>query len=89
MLYSWHSAWDVGVCTVKHLHSVWTVLRVEASHDQTHDHDEQADQHQDGGDQVVNMVPAASGEFEEAGRWKDEDQGRGAQRALDSGEEHR
>lgn len=42
MSYRRYSARVICVCTVEHLHSVWTVLRVEASHDQAGDHDKQA-----------------------------------------------
>lgn len=52
---------------------MWAVLRVEACHDQTGDHDKQADYYQDGGYQVFTLKPAAGGEFEEACRWNDED----------------
>ncbi len=85
--YRWHSARDIGVRAVEHLHTMWTVLRVEAGHGQTGDHDKQAKKYQDGGYQVFTLEPAAGGEFEEARRWYDEDQRRGAQNTLDSGRE--
>lgn len=66
-----------------------TVLRVEARHDQTRDHDKEANQHQDGSDQVFTLKPSAGGEFEEARRWNDEDQRRGTQGALGNRADHR
>lgn len=62
---------------------MWTVLRVEARHDQTGDHDKEANQYQDGGCQVFALKPAAGGELEEARRRNDEDQRRGTQGTLE------
>lgn len=64
------------------------VLRVEACHDQARDHDKEANQHQDGGEQVFALIPSAGGEFEEARRWDDEDQRRGTQGALENRRDH-
>lgn len=61
-----------------------TVLGVEAGHDQTGDHDKQADKYQDSRYQVFPLVPASGGEFEEARGRDDEDQRCGAQDALES-----
>lgn len=80
--YRWYSARNIGICTVEHLHTMWTVLRVEASHGQTGDHDKQANGYQDGGHQVFTLEPAARGKFEETRWWNDEDQRCGAQNAL-------
>lgn len=81
--YRWYSARDVWFQAVEHLHSMRTVLWVEAGHDQTGDHDKQANKYQDGRYQVFALKPAASGEFEEACGWYDEDQRGGTQNALD------
>lgn len=60
-----------------------TVLRVEACHDQTSDHDKEASQYQDGSYQVFTLKPAAGGELEEARRRDDKDQRRGTQDTLE------
>lgn len=74
---------DIRICTVEHLHPMRTVLRVEGRHDQTGDHDKEANQDQDGGDQVFALKPAAGGELEEARGRNDEDQRRGTQDTLE------
>lgn len=67
---------------------MWTVLRVEACHDQTDDHDKEASQYQDGGYQVFDLKPAAGGELEEARGRNNEDQRCGTQGTLDSMTDH-
>lgn len=68
---------------------MWAVLRVEAGHGQTGDHDKQANWYQDGGQQVFTLEPAAGGKFEEARWWNYEDQRCGTQNTLDDRRECR
>lgn len=81
--YRWYSGRDVWFQAVEHLHSMRTVLWAKTGHDQTSDHDKQANKYQDGRYQVFALKPATRGEFEEACRWYDEDQRGGTQNALD------
>lgn len=84
----WYGDRDVGIGTVEHLHSMWTALGVDASHDQTGDHDKQADYYQRDGYQLLALEPAARGQLQEARRRDDEDQGCGAQSTLNGGRRH-